>query len=89
MEKEIRGINLQIDNFKTEMVNFINESNLPIAVVYYVLKDVLLEVERVYNQAASAEYQDFCEQAIKEKQEKNKSEEKIESEEEESSSDSE
>lgn len=85
MEKEVRGINLQIDNFKTEMVNFINESNLPIAVVYYVLKDVLLEVERVYNQAASAEYQDFCEQAIKEEQEKKENE----SEEEESSSDSE
>lgn len=89
MEKEIRGINLQIDNFKTEMVNLINESNLPIAVVYYVLKDVFLEVESLYNNTAAAEYQDFCDKAIKEEQEKNKSEEKIESEEEESSSDSE
>ena len=54
-----KDINLIIEDFKQSIFDSANQSNLPISVVYYVLKDVMNEVESEYtnyiNQARTRE----------------------------------
>ena len=52
------GINTLINVFKENMSNVINNSQLPIGVVYYVLKDLLIEVEGVYEKSLQKESQE-------------------------------
>ena len=42
------NFNLQCDNFKNNILNVINESKLPIAVIYYILKSLLSDIEVQY-----------------------------------------
>ena len=46
-----KDINLIIEDFKQSVFDSANQSNLPISVVYYVLKDVMNEVESEYTKA--------------------------------------
>lgn len=61
--KDLRGLDLRADNFKTQLNNLINESNLIPSMVLYILKDTTKEIEQLYNQAVSYQYQQFCEAA--------------------------
>ncbi len=45
-------MDLEIREFKENLISVINNSHLPPSVAFYVLKDVLLEVQSVANQAA-------------------------------------
>ena len=49
------GINTLINVFKENVSNVINNSQLPIGVVYYVLKDLLSEVEKIYTKSLQKE----------------------------------
>lgn len=62
-EEDIRGSNLRVDNLRVGLANIINNCNLPIGVVYFILKDVLTEVYSLYSNEASREYKVFCEQS--------------------------
>lgn len=64
--KEIRGFDLKVDNFRTQLANVINMANLPASVIFFVLKDVLMEVNDLYILNAKNQYQQFCEEAQKE-----------------------
>lgn len=52
------GINTLINVLKENLSNVINNSQLPIGVVYYVLKDLLIEVEEVYEKSLQKESQE-------------------------------
>ena len=68
MEKDIRGIDLKADNFKTQLINIINNSNLPPSLIMYILKDIYEEVVSLYNKSVSQQYEEMCEIAKKEKE---------------------
>lgn len=59
--EDTRGIDLKADNFKTQLTLVINKSNLPPSLVLYILKDIYYEVNDLYKQSVSKQYQDFCE----------------------------
>lgn len=67
MEKDIRGIDLKADNFKTQLINIINNSNLPPSLIMYILKDTYEEVVDLYNKTVSQQYNQMCEM-VKEKE---------------------
>lgn len=51
-------VNAQIENLHQQIVDVINSNNqLPAAIVYYVLKDCLNEVSKVYEQILNKERQ--------------------------------
>lgn len=76
--KDLRGYDLRADNFKTQLLNIINSSNLPSFAVMYILKDTLNEVEKIYNNAVNEQYRQFCEQTKEEEDNINNSSEKDE-----------
>ena len=49
------GFNTYLNNFKTNMVNTINDSNLPVGVVYYIMKDLLTDIQAVYENTLKKE----------------------------------
>lgn len=61
--KDLRGIDLRADHFKTQLNNLINNSNLVPSLILYILKDTTREIGQLYNQAVSYQYQQFCEAA--------------------------
>lgn len=69
MEKEIRGLDLRADNFRTQLMVVINESNLPISLIMYIMKDMLNEITDLYIQTAAKQYEEFCIAAQKEQEE--------------------
>ena len=40
--------NLKCDNLKYNIINILNESKLPIVMVYYIIKDIYHDVENSY-----------------------------------------
>lgn len=73
--KDIRGFDLKVDNFRTQLANVINMANLPASVIFFVLKDVLMEVNDLYILNAKNQYQQFCEEAQEEFKKQNEEEE--------------
>lgn len=73
MEKDIRGFDLRVDNFRTQLSNIINNANLPSSIIFFVLKDVLSEVNNLYIMSAQQQYQKFCEEAQAQQEEENSS----------------
>lgn len=65
-------MNLQIESIKSNLINVINNSGLPIGVIHYVLKDISTEVANEYHRILSLEQQ----QKEQEEHNENKSEEK-------------
>ena len=47
MAKE-KSINMKTEEFRSALFNIINQSNLPVSIVYYVYKDVGQELENIY-----------------------------------------
>lgn len=75
-EKDLRGLDLRADNFKTQLNLLINESNLVPSMVLYILKDCVREIELLYNQAVSYQYEEFCKIVNKEEEENKQKENK-------------
>ena len=51
------NFNIKLNSLKTNLINTINQSKLPVGMVYYLLKDILIEVEKTYNQSLFIEQQ--------------------------------
>lgn len=51
------NFNTKLNLLKTNLINIINQSKLPVGMVYYLLKDILIEVEKTYNQSLFIEQQ--------------------------------
>lgn len=49
------GFNTYLNNFKTNMVNTINDSGLPVGVVYYIMKDLLVDIQNAYENTLKKE----------------------------------
>ena len=50
-------MNLQIENVKQDIIDVINNSQLPIGVIYYLFKDISKEVANEYNKTLMLEQQ--------------------------------
>ncbi len=42
------NFNLKCDDFKSKIIEIINQSDLPIAVVYYIFQSIYTEIENTY-----------------------------------------
>ena len=42
------GFNTYLNEFKTNVVNVVNNSGLPVGVVYYIMKDLLNDIQDAY-----------------------------------------
>lgn len=69
------GINTGMNIFKENLVNLIGNSQLPIGVIYYMLKDIFVDIEKLYNETLEKEKEEII-KAQKEKEESEKSENK-------------
>lgn len=54
-----KGINLQIEEFKSNIAKLINESNMPIALTEMVIGTILQEIHMVKVQQVEKEKQEF------------------------------
>ena len=55
----IGGFNTMINNLMANLIKDIRESGVPIGIVYYMLKDILVNIEREYNDTLEAEAQNI------------------------------
>ena len=62
-------MNLQIEKIKQDIINIINNSGLPIGVIYYLFKDIDSEISSEYNRALNYEKQQQMKELEKQKQE--------------------
>lgn len=51
-----RDVNLQIEELRQNIVKMANQSGLPIGVVYYVMKDIMVDLENSYNNYVNQAY---------------------------------
>lgn len=67
-KKEIKGM-LILNNLKQQIVDLINNSKLSIDAVYFVLRDIYIEIEKLYQQEVYKEQQQKLEEKNKEEKE--------------------
>ena len=70
-EQDLRGYDLKADNFKNQLLQLINNSNLNISTIYYIVKDVCRDLQDLFNQMASQQYKEFCEEVNKQQENNN------------------
>ncbi|MCC8068719.1 MAG: hypothetical protein LIO71_03010 [Ruminococcus sp.] len=58
--KEV-SINTKCEEFKQQIIGDINSSQLPISIVYFIMKDVFQEVEKTYYATLNQEAQEHIE----------------------------
>ena len=65
------SINAQISLFNKNIANVIKTSQLPVGVLYYILKDIFKEIETLYGTTLQKEAEELLKEAedIKENQE--------------------
>ena len=51
------NFNTKLENLKKDLITLIKKKKMPVGVVYYLLKDILLEVESSYKQTLALEQQ--------------------------------
>lgn len=51
------GINLQINQTKQQIINILNQSNLPISIIHMLLNEISVQIERVEREVLNKEYQ--------------------------------
>lgn len=61
------GFNTYLNNFKTDMINTINNSGLPVGVVYYIVKDLFSDIQNAYENTLKKEKEESVEQKINKK----------------------
>ena len=54
MENE-KSINLQIEEFRNNLLNLVNNSGLPAGIVYYMYKDIGKDIENAYYSILNSE----------------------------------
>lgn len=62
MEKDNRGLELKMQHFCLRFDSLVNESNLPVGPLMYILKDYLGRFEKAYQEVIDAQFQKFCEE---------------------------
>lgn len=71
-------INLQVENFREELINYLESSKLPASIVFYVLRDVSRTMEEQYQMILRDSYNKqmraLAEQKAKEEQDKKEEE---------------
>ena len=75
MDKEkgtIISLNMGINTFKDNLINLVSNSQLPVGVIYYILKDVVAEIEKIYNESLAKEQQELLNKMKKEQEQKEK-----------------
>ena len=68
LEKDTRGFDLRVENFRTQLIQSLNNSNLPISIILYILKELCNEASLEYDRIVNQQYKEFCEEAKKELQ---------------------
>lgn len=53
------GFNIYLYNFKNDMVNTINNSGLPVGVVYYIMKDLFNDIQNAYENTLKKEKEEI------------------------------
>lgn len=48
-EKTIKGFDYQVEALRREIVTAINNADLPVAMALYLIKDIYVEVQDLYN----------------------------------------
>lgn len=51
------GLNTLLYNFRQNLIDVINNSQLPVGIVYYIARDVFSEIEREYEKSLKDEQQ--------------------------------
>lgn len=51
------NFNYLIEDYKHSILDSIQQSQLPIGVIYYLFKDIMVEIEQAYNHTIQAELQ--------------------------------
>ena len=59
-EKKEVGFNTRCENFKRNLIDNINQSNLPISIVYYIMTAVMSDVESTYYGVLNNEAQEYA-----------------------------
>lgn len=59
-KKEI-GFNTRCENLKQALINTINQSNLPISVIFYIAKSIMSDIESTYYGVLNSEAQETIE----------------------------
>jgi len=59
METKEIGFNTRCENLHRDLVNIINESNLPIGTIFYIAKSIMVEVETTYYGAINNEAKEY------------------------------
>ena len=53
------GLNTNLNNFQSNLVDIINNSGLPVGVVYYIIKDLFTDIKSAYETAIRNEKEEF------------------------------
>lgn len=80
-DEDTRGMTLRAEHFRLQLTNLINYSKIDISTMKYILKDILNEVDILYEKMVSEQYQEFCEAAKLEESRKEKETENLDSDE--------
>jgi len=68
------GVNLRTEILKQNIMTLISDSELPVGTVYYILKDLFIDITNAYEQSLTLE-QKALEDSSKSEKEENKEEE--------------
>ena len=60
MENKEIGFNTRCENLKQTLINSINQSDLPISVVYYMAKSIMSDIESTYYGVLNNEAQEYA-----------------------------
>lgn len=60
MENKEIGFNTRCENLKQALINTINQSDLPISVVFYIAKSIMLDIETTYYGVLNKEAQEYA-----------------------------
>ena len=70
-------MNLQAENFKQELIKFINNCNsLPIVIVYYIVKEICDQIQKIYYKVIEDQKQKQYNEKIQQQQQQNEDKEK-------------
>lgn len=75
MEDDIRGFDLKVEHLKLQLINLINEYNLPVSVLKLLMQELIQEINALYQKTIDEQYKAFCKAAQEEKQPQAKEEE--------------
>ena len=59
-----KGFNTYINDFKKQLVDEINQSGLPVGIIYYILKDLFHDIEGAYQTVLINEKDNSIKQTI-------------------------